>query len=253
MNSLKITILTPSYNQGSFIEKNIEAVLNQNYSNFEHIILDGGSSDNTVEVLKKYPHLIWISEKDEGQADCLNKGLKLATGDIIGWINSDDYIEPNIFETINEEFSKNSDLNWIVGNLNVDDLNNNTITKIDSPKISYEELLKNPDIVKQPATFIRKRIIEQVGGWNKNLYMVMDYDLWIRISKICNPKKIDKTFANFVVHPNQKTNPKNSLRQIQEIKKIVLSEKKKDKAYYSLLYRKYKSYYKKKIKNMLNL
>jgi len=253
MDNLKISILTPSFNQGDFIEKNILAVLNQNYSNFEHIVLDGGSTDNTVKILKKYPHLIWISEKDEGQADCLNKGIKLATGDIIGWVNSDDYLEPNIFSTINDEFEKDEKLDWIVGNLNVDNLNNNTITTVNSPQISYELLLKDPDIVKQPATFIRKSIIEKIGGWNKNLYMVMDFDLWIRISKISNPKKINKTFANFVIHPNQKTNPKNTLRQIQEIKKIILTEKKKDLNYYKLFYKKYKSYYKKKIKNMLNL
>ena len=253
MDTLKITILTPSYNQGDFIEKNIQAVLNQNYSNFEHIILDGGSTDNTVEILKKYPHLIWISEKDDGQADCLNKGIKMATGEIIGWVNSDDYLEPNIFNTIYQEFNNNPLIDWIVGNLNVDDLNTKSLTTINSPEITYENLLKNPDIVKQPATFIRKKIIEQVGGWNKKLFMVMDFDLWIRISKLSNPKKINQTFANFVIHPNQKTNPKNTLRQINEIKQILTAEKNKDFDYYKLIFRKYKSYYKKKIKNMLNL
>ena len=85
---MKITILTPSFNQGAFVEKNIQSVMSQDYADFEHIIIDGGSTDNTVDILKKYPHLKWISEPDEGQADALNKGLAMATGDIVGWINS---------------------------------------------------------------------------------------------------------------------------------------------------------------------
>ncbi len=85
----KISVLIPSFNQGKYIEENIQSVLNQNYPNFEHIIIGGGSSDNTVGILKKYPHLIWVSEPDEGQSDALNKGVDMATGDIIGWINSD--------------------------------------------------------------------------------------------------------------------------------------------------------------------
>jgi len=84
----RISIITPSCNQGKFIEKNIKSVLNQHYKNFEHIVIDGGSKDNTVAILKKYSHLKWVSEKDSGQSHAFNKGLKMATGQIIGWINS---------------------------------------------------------------------------------------------------------------------------------------------------------------------
>lgn len=97
---LKLTIITPSFNQAPYIEQTIRSVLAQDYPCVEHIVIDGGSTDCTVDVLKKYPHLQWVSEKDRGQADALNKGLAKASGDIIGWVNSDDYYEHKIFGSI---------------------------------------------------------------------------------------------------------------------------------------------------------
>lgn len=91
---LKISVVTVSFNQGRFIRQNIESVLNQGYTNFEHVIIDGGSTDETVSILKEYPHLNWVSEKDKGQSDGLNKGFRKATGEIIVWINSDDMLAP---------------------------------------------------------------------------------------------------------------------------------------------------------------
>ena len=104
----KISIVSPSYNQSDFIEEAILSVLHQNYPNFEHIIIDGGSTDRTVELLKKYPHLIWVSEPDEGQSDAINKGFKLATGDIIGWLNVDDYYLADTFQKVNRHLSDSS-------------------------------------------------------------------------------------------------------------------------------------------------
>ena len=94
----KISIVTPSYNSAKFIEDCIQSVLKQNYPNFEHIVIDGGSTDGTVEILKQYPHLKWISEPDEGQSDALNKGFKMAEGDILGWLNADDVYLKNVFQ-----------------------------------------------------------------------------------------------------------------------------------------------------------
>ena len=100
MNNKKISIVSPSFNQGQYIEEAIQSVLNQGYENFEHIIIDACSTDNTLEILKKYSHLKWISEPDEGQSDALNKGFKLATGDIIGWLNVDDIYLSNTFKDV---------------------------------------------------------------------------------------------------------------------------------------------------------
>ena len=115
MTKPKISIVTVSLNQGNFIEDAIQSVLNQNYKNFEHIIIDGLSTDNTINILKKYEHLVWISEKDEGQSDALNKGFKKCTGDIIGWLNSDDMYLEDTFDTIVYEM-QNSSIDAVYGN-----------------------------------------------------------------------------------------------------------------------------------------
>src|ERR1700680_5105962 len=111
-----VSVITPSFNQGGYIEQTIQSVLHQDYDPVEHIVIDGGSTDDTVDVLKRYPHLIWLSEKDLGQADALNKGLALARGDIIGWINSDDYYQHNIFHSVVNQF-RMTNAQWVIGNL----------------------------------------------------------------------------------------------------------------------------------------
>ncbi|MBN1186142.1 MAG: glycosyltransferase [Bacteroidales bacterium] len=219
----KISILTPSYNQSDYIEQNILSVLNQHYPSFEHIIIDGGSTDNTLTILKTYPHLKWISEKDDGQADALNKGLSMAEGDIIGWINSDDYYEDNIFSEVATNF-ENKDVQWVIGNITCLYSGTKESIKIKSPNVTYENLIKNPDIVKQPATFFRKSALEIVGGWNHELYMIMDYDLWLRISRLSNPLMINKNWAYYRIHGDQKSSLKNIMLQIRELDCILKRE-----------------------------
>ena len=217
---MKISILTPSYNQGEFIEKNIQSVLSQSYPDVEHIIIDGGSTDNTLDILNKYKHLKWISEKDKGQADALNKGLLMASGEIVGWINSDDYYQADILKDVVSHFHDTT-VNWIIGNLTYYYAELNIQKPIKNGIITYEKLLKNPDIVKQPGAFFRKEIIENVGGWESDHFMVMDFDLWLKISKKSPPKIVDKNYAFFVIHGGQKTNYKNNRLQIMEINKVL--------------------------------
>jgi glycosyltransferase involved in cell wall biosynthesis len=247
---MKISILTPSYNQGQFIEKNILSVMNQLYDNFEHIIIDGGSTDDTVEILKKYPHLKWISETDEGQADALNKGLQMASGEIVGWINSDDFYKENIFNDIIKEF-KHSDVKWIIGNITLIYPDVRIIKRIKSPKITHQALLKNPDIVKQQATFFRKDALAKVGGWNKKYYMTMDYDLWIRLSKKYKPKMINREWAFFTHHEDQKSTPKNILTQLNDIKNILRNEHVSWANINKVAFKKYYYFIKSLIKNLL--
>lgn len=219
----KLTIITPSFNQSAFIEQTIKSVQEQDYDNFEHIIIDGGSRDETVTILNRYSHLKWISEKDNGQADALNKGLARATGNILGWINSDDYYERNIFQVVLKHFSDPSTM-WIVGNLSYVDEDGTCFFQVRSPEISYERLLRNPDIVRQPPTFFRRSFLERVGGWDRTFSMVMDLDLWIRLAKLSTPKMLDENIAYFRVHSHQKTSPSNMRRQTREICRVLRRE-----------------------------
>ena len=124
-NQTLVSIVTPSYNTGKYIRDTIESVLSQGYPNFEHIIYDGGSTDETIDILKEYPHLIWFSESDRGQSHAINKGLDKAKGDIIGWLNSDDYFLPGTFSKIMEVFINNPELDAIFGDINIVDNEDN--------------------------------------------------------------------------------------------------------------------------------
>lgn len=212
----KISVLTPSYNQCEFIEQNILSVLDQDYPSFEHIVVDGGSTDGTVEILKRYPHLIWVSEKDGGQADALNKGFRLATGDIIGWLNSDDYYERRIFRDVAGVLKDGDSVQWAIGRVTkVSSSGEKRV--VDQRVINLESLLWDPDIVTQQPAFYRRALIASAGGWDPSLYMVMDYDLWLRLARNSAPALIDSNWAYFREHPGQKTSFPNTRRQIREI------------------------------------
>lgn len=219
----KISIITPSYNQARYIEQTIQSVLHQDYGHAEHIVIDGGSTDGTPEILKRYEHLLWISEKDRGQADALNKGLALAKGDIIGWINSDDYYHPNIFASLIEHFSDPAVL-WVVGNISYVDEQGALIAKNKSPEITYRRLIRNPDIVRQQATFFRREFIKKAGGLDDEFFMAMDFDLWVRLAKLSLPKMVDHEMAFFRLHAHQKTGISNIQRQLREIVRVLKTE-----------------------------
>jgi len=218
-----ITIITPSYNQAAYIEQTIQSVLRQDHTRVEHIVMDGGSTDGTIDILKRYPHLIWRSEKDLGQADALNKGLALAKGDIIGWINSDDYYQENIFGSVVRHFQ--SGASWVVGR-QADVFENGALVVFkDSPKILFDTLVRDPDIVRQQATFFKRDAINAVGGWNVDCYMVMDFDLWVRLARISPPVMVEEDWAYFRNHGAQKSGLANILRQAAEIAAILRREK----------------------------
>lgn len=219
----KISIITPSYNQGKYIRTTIESISNQQYPNVEHIVIDGGSTDDTRDILSSYTHIKWLSEKDNGQSDALSKGLKMATGDIIGWINSDDYYEQRIFDRVAEAFS-DPDVNWVVSNITYQFDLNGTLQTNKTQKITYETLLANADLVRQQGAFYRREFLISAGGWDPQYYMVMDYDLWVRLARRSAPLMVDENWAYFRFHADQKTSLKNILRQEKEILGILKRE-----------------------------
>jgi glycosyltransferase involved in cell wall biosynthesis len=218
-----ISIITPSFNQGPYIEQTIQSVCAQNYPHVEHLVIDGGSTDNTVEILKQHSHLIWISEKDRGQADALNKGLAKSTGDIIGWINSDDFYEENIFLSVAESFQDPATM-WVIGNLTYLFDQSGEMVCDKSPQITLDRLVRNPDIVRQLPTFFRKDFLEQAGRWSPEYFMAMDFELWVRLAKLTPPKMINRNFAYFRIHALQKTSIANTRRQTKEIIQILERE-----------------------------
>jgi glycosyltransferase involved in cell wall biosynthesis len=221
-----ITIITPTFNQGKYIDRTIQSVIKQDYPHVQYIIVDGGSTDNTSEILNKYKDKIdkIICEPDEGQADALNKGLRYAKGEIIGWINSDDYYEKNIFEYVVNRFIIN-DYKWIIGNIKYHYQDTNKIIECRSPKITYNDLIKNPDIVKQQGAFFKRETLNEVGGWNKDLYMAMDYDLWLKLAKISEPLMVQKSLAYYTIHKEQKSNIKNNIKQLKNIILVLRKNK----------------------------
>jgi glycosyltransferase involved in cell wall biosynthesis len=181
---LKLSIITPSLNHGCFIKDTILSVQQQNYPNVEHIIIDSCSTDGTIEILKQYNHLIWTSEKDTCQANAINKGIQRSTGDIITWINSDDYYQPNVFASIIEQFSHSQDIGVVYGDISFISKDKHLQQKIIGATINQYYLQKCPDIIRQPSMFFRRSLYEKLEGLREDLNLVFDYDFFLKASKI---------------------------------------------------------------------
>lgn len=177
------TIVTPSYNQGKFIQRTIESVLHQKFYSLEYLIFDGGSGDQTVEVLRSFGNAIqWISEPDRGQAHAVNKGLKAARGEVIGWLNSDDIYYPGALQTVHDFFIANPTVDILYGMGDHIDEYDNVMEPYYNEEWNYERL-KEICFICQPAVFFRKSIVDKFGVLDENLRFCMDYEYWLRIGK----------------------------------------------------------------------
>ena len=180
---MKLSIVTPSYNQGIFIQDTIESVLSQNYPDLEYLIMDGGSADITVPMLKTFgDSIIWVSEKDKGQADAVNKGIRRATGEIIGWINSDDIYYPGSFRAVMDVFENNPDINIVYGYADHIAADGSYIEDYPTEKWNYERL-KEICFICQPTVFFRKKTAMEYNLLNAGRQYAMDYDFWLKMGK----------------------------------------------------------------------
>jgi glycosyltransferase involved in cell wall biosynthesis len=178
---LSVSIITPSYNQGRFLERTIQSVLEQRP--FEYLVMDGGSRDESVEIIKRYSaQLEWVSEKDRGQADAVNKGLARATGDIIGWLNSDDIFYPGAIATAAGFLEAHPDVDVVYGNGNHIDEHGRFLELYPTEDWDYERL-KEKCYLCQPAVFFRRRLVERFGPLRVHLHYALDYEFWLRLGQ----------------------------------------------------------------------
>jgi len=202
-----VSIVTPSYNQAAYLEETILSVLNQDYESIQYIIIDGSSSDGSVAIIKKYEGRIshWISEKDRGQTDAINKGFALAEGEIISWLNSDDTLHPNAVSEVVQYLIKNPDIGLVYGDTNYIDENSNLIGKFPAAQTSLKKLKRGYVHIPQQASFFRKSLWDQVGPLDPNFFFAMDYDLWVRLASISRIIYLPRVWANFRLHTDAKT------------------------------------------------
>ncbi len=215
-NLPKISIITPSYNQGTLIEETIKSVLSQKYQNLEYIIIDALSTDGTLNILKKYQkYIIWKRELDSGQSDALNKGLKMATGEIIGFLNADDIYLPEALNTVASYFKSEKNIMWAIGGCEIiDDKGKKTrnIVKlwkdfcwqIARASNLEQSILLILNYIPQPSTFWRKNSVGASNIFDQKLKFTMDYDLWLRLGRRYTPGMIKYNLAAFRIHKDSK-------------------------------------------------
>jgi len=218
----RISIVTPSYNQARFLESTLKSILDQNYKNLEYIVMDGGSTDGSVEILKKYSDRLtyWESAPDKGQADAIYRGFKRATGEILCWVNSDDLLLPGSLEIVGDWFSKNPKEEWVVGGSILIDSNGSPILSrrrrlIECDlglKVTFKRLLfHNCGGFRQPGTFWKRNAFFACGGFDTGLRFCFDYDLYFKLAKRKSSGRISSFLAAFRFHPDSKTSTLNDV------------------------------------------
>lgn len=200
-----VSIVTPSFNQAPFLEATITSVLNQTYSNLEYLIVDGGSTDGSQEIIKKYLKQIawWVSEADCGQADAINKGLKRAQGEIIGWLNSDDLYLQGTLEIVVDFFQSHPEVGLVFGDVLAVDECGETINTLRYADYHLEDLMEFR-IIGQPAVFFRREVLEKSGLLDLSYHYLLDHQLWIRMAGITTMRHIPQFLAAARFHAGAK-------------------------------------------------
>jgi glycosyltransferase involved in cell wall biosynthesis len=205
MNPPLVSIVTPSYNQARYLEQTIRSVLEQDYPSIEYFVMDGGSNDGSVEIIEKYAGKLagWVSEKDKGQADAINKGFRQMRGDIVAWLNSDDYYLPGAIARAVQTFEKNPQAGLVYGNVLSVDADSTPFNLQTFQPYTLNDLLAF-NIISQPAVFMRRSVLEQAGLLNESYHCLLDHHLWLRMAKIAPIVYISETLAAARYHAEAK-------------------------------------------------
>jgi glycosyltransferase involved in cell wall biosynthesis len=201
-----VSIITPSYNQEKFIEKTIQSVLSQDYSNIEYIVIDGGSTDGSMEIIKKYEKYLsyWVSETDRGQSDAINKGFKMAKGEILAWLNSDDTYLPGAIKKVVEFFKLHHDVNIVYGMSHYIDETGNIIDNYPTESFDHKRFASF-NFISQPSTFFKKNAYYEVGGLDIGMQFAFDYDLWIRLTERFRIEYLTEFLSTYRLHEKSKS------------------------------------------------
>jgi glycosyltransferase involved in cell wall biosynthesis len=203
----RVSIVTPSFNQAEFLEEAILSVLGQGYPNLEYLVLDGGSTDGSVEIIQKYQDRLawWVSEPDQGQTDALNKGFQRARGEVLAWLNSDDAYLPGAVAEAADFLMKNPEVGMVYGDANLVDENGQLLGPFPARQTDYRQLMRGSVHIPQQSAFFRADLWRQVGPLDPSFYFAMDYDLWVRLAKISRLQYHPRLWANFRLHGEAKT------------------------------------------------
>ena len=202
-----VSIVTPSFNQARYIEKTIQSVLAQEYPQIEYFVLDGGSTDGTIEVIRKYTDRLawWASEEDGGQTAAINKGFARAKGEVLAWLNSDDTYEPGAVAAAMKYLQEHPEVGMVYGNCNYINEAGDVIGKFGAAQTDYRLLRQGYTHIPQQTMFFRADLWKQVGPLDPSFYFAMDYDLWTRIAARTQIKYVPETWADFRLHTSGKT------------------------------------------------
>jgi len=209
----RISIVTPSYMQGQYLEETIRSILLQGYPNLEYVVMDGGSTDETVPLLEKYaPWLAaWRSEKDRGQTSAINKGLRIITGDIVAYINSDDWYHPGALQAVARRAMEHPEENWWVGWVDNCPEGRPPERKLSS-FTNLVEFLGRTEAVQQPGVFWRRDLGRKAGFFIEDMHFLFDHEYWVRFLLAgARPVNLDAPIANFRIHGGSKTYSKQYL------------------------------------------
>lgn len=203
-----VSVITPSWNSAMYLEQTILSVINQTYKNVEYIIIDGGSTDGTLEIIRKYHNAIsyWVSEPDDGMYQAINKGMLRASGEIVAYLNSDDLYYPNTISRVLAQFESNPGADLIYGNLDHINEGGLRIFTKKYPAFNWKRFAtSNYALIGQPAAFWRKELFEKIGPFDESMKMAADFDFFIRAGMVGRPKHVDEVLAAFRLHPESLT------------------------------------------------